>query len=80
MQEMRDCYDSLLAAAAATENSAYEFSESLQEMGTCLLKKTALNDDEESVVATVVMNCMQVKFWGCLEMCSLNFRNLLIAT
>lgn len=23
MQEMRDCYDSLLAAAAATENSAY---------------------------------------------------------
>ncbi|KEH23478.1 hydroxyproline-rich glycoprotein family protein [Medicago truncatula] len=48
MQEMRDCYDSLLAAAAATENSAYEFSESLQEMGTCLLEKTALNDDEES--------------------------------
>jgi hypothetical protein len=25
-----------------------EFSESLQEMGTCLLEKTALNDDEES--------------------------------
>lgn len=25
-----------------------EFSESLQEMGSCLLKKTALNDDEES--------------------------------
>ncbi|CAJ2672370.1 uncharacterized protein At2g33490-like isoform X2 [Trifolium pratense] len=48
MQEMRDCYDSLLAAAAATENSAYEFSESLQEMGTCLLEKTALNDDVES--------------------------------
>ncbi|XP_004492994.1 uncharacterized protein At2g33490-like isoform X2 [Cicer arietinum] len=48
MQEMRDCYDSLLAAAAATENSAYEFSESLQEMGTCLLEKTALNDDNES--------------------------------
>lgn len=48
MQEMRDCYDSLLAAAAATENSAYEFSESLQEMGTCLLEKTALNNDEES--------------------------------
>lgn len=25
-----------------------EFAESLQEMGTCLLEKTALNDDEES--------------------------------
>ncbi|XP_057437566.1 uncharacterized protein At2g33490-like isoform X2 [Lotus japonicus] len=48
MQEMRDCYDSLLAAAAATENSAYEFAESLQEMGTCLLEKTSLNDDEEN--------------------------------
>lgn len=45
---MRDCYDSLLSAAAATQNSAYEFAESLQEMGTCLLEKTALNDDEES--------------------------------
>ncbi|TKY63013.1 binding of cytoplasm [Spatholobus suberectus] len=48
MQDMRDCYDSLLAAAAATQNSAYEFAQSLQEMGTCLLEKTALNDDEES--------------------------------
>jgi len=25
-----------------------EFAESLQDMGTCLLEKTALNDDEES--------------------------------
>ncbi|KAK7267210.1 hypothetical protein RIF29_19875 [Crotalaria pallida] len=48
MQEMRNCYDSLLSAAAATENSAYEFSESLREMGTCLLEKTGLNDDDES--------------------------------
>ncbi|KAK8492628.1 hypothetical protein V6N11_030850 [Hibiscus sabdariffa] len=48
MQDMRDCYDSLLSAAAATANCAYEFSESLREMGTCLLVKTALNDDEES--------------------------------
>ncbi|KAF8390703.1 hypothetical protein HHK36_025230 [Tetracentron sinense] len=85
MQNMRNCYDSLLSAAAATTNSAYvsfyysiafkdqgvdgdirrkltywnyleflelmataEFSESLQEMGAFLLKKTALNDDEES--------------------------------
>ncbi|KAL7232839.1 hypothetical protein ACSBR2_010781 [Camellia fascicularis] len=47
MQDMRNCYDSLLSAAAATANSAYEFSESLRDMGTCLLEKTALNDDEE---------------------------------
>ncbi|KAM5568306.1 uncharacterized protein ABKV19_016062 [Rosa sericea] len=47
MQDMRDCYDSLLSAAAATANSAYEFSESLREMGACLLQKTALNDDED---------------------------------
>lgn len=48
MQDMRNCYDSLLSAAAATANSAYEFSVSLREMGACLLEKTALNDDEES--------------------------------
>ncbi|XP_010249137.1 PREDICTED: uncharacterized protein At2g33490-like isoform X2 [Nelumbo nucifera] len=48
MQDMRNCYDSLLSAAAATANSAYEFSESLREMGTCLLQRTALNDDEDS--------------------------------
>ncbi|XP_002512882.2 uncharacterized protein At2g33490 [Ricinus communis] len=48
MQDMRNCYDSLLSAAAATANSAYEFSESLQEMGSCLLEKTALHDDEQS--------------------------------
>ncbi|XP_020080184.1 uncharacterized protein At2g33490-like [Ananas comosus] len=48
MQEMRGCYDSLLSAAAATTNSAYEFSEALEEMGSCLLEKTALNDDEDS--------------------------------
>ncbi|MBA0729247.1 hypothetical protein Golax_025655 [Gossypium laxum] len=47
MQDMRDCYDSLLSAAAAAANSAFEFSESLQEMGDCL-GKTAVNDDEES--------------------------------
>lgn len=48
MQDMRDCYDSLLSAAAATANSAYEFSESLKDMGTCLQGKTVLNDDEQS--------------------------------
>ncbi|GAB4828542.1 hypothetical protein Ancab_018201 [Ancistrocladus abbreviatus] len=48
MSEMRDCYDSLLSAAAGAANSAYEFSESLREMGACLLQKIALNDDEEA--------------------------------
>ncbi|XP_068667131.1 uncharacterized protein At2g33490-like isoform X2 [Aristolochia californica] len=48
MEDMRNCYDSLLSAAAATANSAYEFSESLGEMGACLLQKTALDDDEDS--------------------------------
>ncbi|KAI0489338.1 hypothetical protein KFK09_029180 [Dendrobium nobile] len=46
--DMRNCYDSLLSAAAATAVSAYEFSEALREMGSCLLEKTSLNDDEES--------------------------------
>ncbi|KAI4350468.1 hypothetical protein L6164_004920 [Bauhinia variegata] len=48
MQEIRNCYDALLSAAAATTNSAYEFSESLREMGDCLLEKSATNDDQES--------------------------------
>ncbi|MBA0881377.1 hypothetical protein Goshw_003052 [Gossypium schwendimanii] len=53
MQDMRDCYEGLLYAAAATTNCAYEFSDSLREMGTCLLAKTALNDDEESDIHKV---------------------------
>ncbi|XWS43968.1 hypothetical protein CRYUN_Cryun15aG0004500 [Craigia yunnanensis] len=48
MRDMRNCYDSLLSAAAAMANSAYEFSESLQEMGSCLREKRVLPDDEES--------------------------------
>ncbi|XP_071702290.1 uncharacterized protein At2g33490-like [Rutidosis leptorrhynchoides] len=48
MEDMKDCYDSLLSAAAGTTNNAYEFSESLREMGSCLLEKTALSDDEDS--------------------------------
>lgn len=45
MNDMKNCYDSLLSAAAAAANSAYEFSESLAEMGNCLLEKTTLNCD-----------------------------------
>ncbi|PON51893.1 hypothetical protein PanWU01x14_213060 [Parasponia andersonii] len=61
MQDMRDCYDSLLAAAAATANSAFEFSESLIEMGDCLLEKTALNDDEDSGKVLLMLGKMQYK-------------------
>ncbi|KAL3567760.1 hypothetical protein D5086_030411 [Populus alba] len=59
MQDMRNCYDSLLFAAAATANSAYEFSESLREMGSCLLEKTALHDDEESGKVLLMLGNVQ---------------------
>ncbi|ONK56126.1 uncharacterized protein A4U43_C10F4390 [Asparagus officinalis] len=59
MSDMKDCYDNLLSAAAATANSAYEFSEALREMGTCLLEKTALNDDEESGRVLLMMGKVQ---------------------
>ncbi|XWS54050.1 hypothetical protein CRYUN_Cryun10bG0055300 [Craigia yunnanensis] len=61
MQDMRDCYDGLLSAAAATANTAYEFSESLREMGACLLAKTALNDDEESGKVLLMLGKVQFK-------------------
>ncbi|KAK4765272.1 hypothetical protein SAY86_026362 [Trapa natans] len=48
MESMKNCYDSLLSAAAATANSAFEFSESLQEMGSCLMEKSTVHADEES--------------------------------
>uniref|UniRef100_A0ACD5UYF4 Uncharacterized protein n=1 Tax=Avena sativa TaxID=4498 RepID=A0ACD5UYF4_AVESA len=49
MEQMRNCYDSLLSAAAATTNSVYEFAEAMEEMGTCLLEKTAIDyDDDDS--------------------------------
>lgn len=59
MVDMRDCYDTLLSAAAATANSAYEFSQSLHEMGACLLEKTALNDDEESGKVLLMLGKVQ---------------------
>ncbi|KAL8127378.1 uncharacterized protein At2g33490-like isoform X2 [Apium graveolens] len=48
IQEMRRLYDDLITAAAGTANSAYEFSESLLEMGTCLLERTASSAFGES--------------------------------
>lgn len=59
LDDMRDCYDNLLAAAAATMNSSYEFSESLQELGDCLLEKTALNDDEDSGKVLLMLGKLQ---------------------
>ncbi|KAF5958624.1 hypothetical protein HYC85_005849 [Camellia sinensis] len=56
MHDMRNCYDSLLSAAAATANSAFE---SLRDMGTCILEKTALNDDEESCKILSMMGNVQ---------------------
>ncbi|KAL4577078.1 hypothetical protein LXL04_013180 [Taraxacum kok-saghyz] len=48
MQDIRSSYDGLIAAAAAMTNSIFEFSESLHEMGTCLLEKTTSDVDAES--------------------------------
>ncbi|THU49218.1 hypothetical protein C4D60_Mb06t07230 [Musa balbisiana] len=59
MQDMRSCCDSILSASATTANNAHEFSEALEELGTCLLKKTALNDDEDSGRALMMMGKAQ---------------------
>lgn len=52
---MRNCYDGLLSSAAATTNSVYEFSEALEEMGSSLLAKTALNDDDDDSGRVLMM-------------------------
>ncbi|GKC29477.1 putative arfaptin homology domain/BAR domain protein [Tanacetum coccineum] len=62
MNEMKDCFDSLLSAAAATINSVYEFSESLREMGGCLLEKTSLNDDREDDTGRVLLMLGKAQF------------------
>ncbi|GFQ01100.1 uncharacterized protein at2g33490 [Phtheirospermum japonicum] len=61
MKDMRTCYDSLLSAAAATANSAYEFSEALLEMGNCLLEKTAMHDNGESKGALSMLGKLQLE-------------------
>lgn len=61
MQDMRNCYDGLLSAAAATANSIYEFSESLNEMGNCLLGKTAVDDNAESGKVLTTLGNMQLE-------------------
>ncbi|KAH6813808.1 hypothetical protein C2S51_022826 [Perilla frutescens var. frutescens] len=76
MKDMRTCYDSLLSAAAATANSAYEFSESLLEMGNCLLDKTALRDDGESRGALSTLGKVQLELQELVD----SYRSLIIMT
>ncbi|KAF3526587.1 hypothetical protein F2Q69_00048685 [Brassica cretica] len=59
MQEMRESYDRLLSVAAATANSAYEFSESLGEMGSCLEQISPHNDEESG---RILLKLGQVQF------------------
>ncbi|KAL3630869.1 hypothetical protein CASFOL_023853 [Castilleja foliolosa] len=61
MKDMRTCYDSLLSAAAATANSAYEFSEALLEMGNCLQEKTAMRENGESNGALSMLGKLQLE-------------------
>ncbi|KAG4151578.1 hypothetical protein ERO13_D04G074100v2 [Gossypium hirsutum] len=76
MQDMRTCYDSLLSAAAATANSAYEFSESLQEMGSCLREKRVLPDDEESRRILLMLGNLQFELQKLVD----NYRSHIVLT
>ncbi|XAR48222.1 hypothetical protein NMG60_11030972 [Bertholletia excelsa] len=76
MRDMRDCYDSLLSAAAVTANSAYEFSESLRELGACLLEKTALNDDDESGKVLLMLGKLQFELQKLID----NYRSHIFQT
>ncbi|KAK8619027.1 hypothetical protein V6N13_132996 [Hibiscus sabdariffa] len=76
MQEMRNCYDSLLLAAAATANSAYEFSESLQGMGSCLQGKILLPDDEESRRILLMLGNLQFELRKLVD----NYRSHILLT
>ncbi|KAK8574427.1 hypothetical protein V6N12_062121 [Hibiscus sabdariffa] len=76
MQDMRSCYDSLLSAAAATANSAYEFSESLQEMGSCLREKRVLPDDEESRRILLMLGNLQFELQKLVD----NYRSHIVLT
>ncbi|XP_042969340.1 uncharacterized protein At2g33490 isoform X4 [Carya illinoinensis] len=76
MQEMRNCYDSILSAAAATTNSAYEFSESLREMGACLLEKTVLHDNKESGEVLLMLGKVQFELQKLVD----SYRSHIIST
>ncbi|XP_022854593.1 uncharacterized protein At2g33490-like [Olea europaea var. sylvestris] len=72
MVDLRDCYDKLFSVAAETANNVYGFSESLGEMGDCLLEKTALIDDEESGKSKFY--CASVSFY---DLCIHNYYTLI---
>ncbi|GAB2236078.1 hypothetical protein Droror1_Dr00027813 [Drosera rotundifolia] len=59
MEDMKNCYDGLLSAAAATTNSAFEFSLSLREMGDCLCEKATLYHDKESGKVLTMLGQLQ---------------------
>ncbi|KAG2411444.1 hypothetical protein I3760_Q003700 [Carya illinoinensis] len=73
MQEMRNCYDSILSAAAATTNSAYE---SLREMGACLLEKTVLHDNKESGEVLLMLGKVQFELQKLVD----SYRSHIIST
>ncbi|KAL1539915.1 hypothetical protein AAHA92_24341 [Salvia divinorum] len=76
MKDMRTCYDSILSAAAATANSAYEFSESLLEMGSSLLEKTSAHDDGESRGALSMLGKVQLELQKLVD----SYRSQIIMT
>ncbi|KAI3969022.1 hypothetical protein MKW92_040488 [Papaver armeniacum] len=61
MLDMKKCNDTILSAAAAAANSAFVFSESHREMGTCLLEQSgALNDDGQ--IGNILRMLSKVQF------------------
>ncbi|XP_057838159.1 uncharacterized protein At2g33490 isoform X1 [Cryptomeria japonica] len=67
IKDMRECYEGLITASALTTNSVFEFSESLQEMGSCLLEKTALNNDEDSGRVLIMLGKVQFELHKLLD-------------
>ncbi|GKV40640.1 hypothetical protein SLEP1_g48254 [Rubroshorea leprosula] len=78
IQDMRNCYNGLLSAAAATANCAFEFSESLREMGSCLLEKAALHHDADAETCEVLS--MLGKVQSELQKLVDNYRHHIIET
>lgn len=76
MQDIRNSYDGLISAAAAMTNSIFEFSESLHEMGTCLLDKTATDVDGESGRVLSTLGNIQSE----LQKIADSYRSYVIAT
>ncbi|KAL2323795.1 hypothetical protein Fmac_022853 [Flemingia macrophylla] len=76
MHDMKDCYESLFSAAAGAANSAYEFSESLGELGSCLLQRTAFHDDEESGKILIMLGKMQFQLQKLID----NYRSHITQT